>query len=66
MTVFFNDGDEMAKVLGINDANVPYLEFLLSSTLTTRGNQLTHILRGLHRRGRSLSPRTSSTWSGAR
>ena len=41
MTVFFNDGDEMAKVLGINDANVPYLEFLLSSTLTTRGNQLT-------------------------
>ena len=41
MTVFFNDGDEMAKVLGINDATVPYLEFLLSSTRTTRGNQMT-------------------------
>ena len=40
MTIFFNDGNEMAKILGINDANLPYLEFLLSTDLTTRGNQL--------------------------
>lgn len=40
MTIYFNDVSEMEKVLGINDSNLAYLEFLFSCTLSTRGNQL--------------------------
>ena len=40
MTIYFNDVSEMEKVLGINDSNLAYLEFLFSCPLSTRGNQL--------------------------
>ena len=41
MTIYFNDSNEMEKILGINDSNLAYLEFLLSGQITTRGNQMT-------------------------
>ncbi len=40
-TVHFNTCQDMELVLGSNDRNLPYLEILLSTELSVRGNQLT-------------------------
>lgn len=39
-TIHFADSRDMSIVLGINDRNLPYLEFLTSAELSVRGNQL--------------------------
>ena len=40
MTVYFNDMAQMEKILGINDCNLAYLEFLYGGELHSRGNRL--------------------------
>ena len=40
LTLYFNDSAEMEKVLGINDSNLSYLEYLHGGDLHLKGNSL--------------------------
>ena len=40
MTVYFKDMAQMEKLLGINDSNLAYLEFLYGGELHSKGNRL--------------------------
>lgn len=40
MTVYFKDMSQMEKILGINDSNLAYLEFLYGGELHSKGNRL--------------------------
>lgn len=40
MTIYFNNSEEMEKVMGINDSNLPFLTSLAGAQIRVRGNQL--------------------------
>lgn len=61
-TILFDSEDQMRRICGINDRNIPYLETLLGTDLFVRGNTIEYAgeEEGGQRRFRSLMARLRS------